>query len=237
MTPPRRRPDEPAVSSVLGAILVFGLLIMTLVTVQVNFVPVWDKQRERDQSLRVTQQMGTIKADLERIAANQTGTALSEPITLTRERGFSFFGATVLPGTARYTPTSTGAGMTLASSNPVAIQSASGQSLYGLSEDWSWTGSSIASILDIAHLRLRIPNPQGLPTGGGSLVLTVLDASANCVGEIRLVHSGTTLTGKSIETQVYPSRVPAAATCDPSPIDIQYNFIGAAAGTPATHYF
>lgn len=229
--------DVAAVSSVLGAILVFGLLIVSLIVIQVEFVPVWDKQRERDQGLRVAQQMGTIKADLERIAFNQTGTALSEPISLTREEGFSFFGGVVLPGTARYTPTTAGAGLTLATANPVAIQSSGGQSLYGLSEDWSWTGTAKTSILDIAHLRLRIPNPQGLPSGAGSLVLTASDTSANCVGEVRLVHSGTTATSKAIETQVYPARVPAAATCDPTPIDIRYSFIGTAAATPATHYF
>jgi hypothetical protein len=233
----RHRPDDAAVSSVLGAILVFGLLIATLVSIQVNFVPTWDRERERDQSLRVAQQMGTIKADLERIAFNQTTTPLSEPISLTRDRGFSFFGGAALPGTVRYTPTSSGAGMTVSSANPVALQSSGGESLYGLSEEWTWTGSEKADVLDLVHLRLRIPNPQGLPTGAGSLVMALDDSSGNCVGEVRLVHYGTTGSGKAIEAQVYPARVPAALTCDPNPIDIQYSYIGTAASSPATHYY
>ncbi|HLF16047.1 MAG TPA: hypothetical protein VI796_01260 [Candidatus Thermoplasmatota archaeon] len=236
----RRRPsctDDAAVSNVVGAILLFALFTITLITIQVEFVPVWDKQRERDASLEVAGQMGAIKADLDRIAANQTETALAEPISLSRERGFSFFGSNVLPGEARFTPVAGGAGMTVSSANPVALTKAGGQDLAELSEDWTWTGANIPDILGIQHLRMRIPSPNGLPTGTQTLTFTVTDAASNCVGKATLVATGTTLTTKAIEARVFPALTPAAASCGATAIDIETTYIGTAAPTYYYHDF
>lgn len=227
--------DERGVSSVLGAIMVFGLLVLTLTVVQTEFVPVWDKQRERDQSLLVIGQASVIKADLDRIAAGQVGVTLSEPISLVRERGFTFYGSEVVPGTARFTPTVAGAGLRASTPNPIALQQSSGQSLYGLNDDWSWNGTNLFNVLQVVHMRARIPNPGGLPTGTQTLTVTVADVNSYCVGQFVVVATGTTGTTKSLEQRVFPAQIPAQSSCAASAIDVRQSYVGN--GTPSHVYF
>lgn len=243
MTPSRRAEvqarrqcvrDEASISSVIGAILMFGLLVVTLAVIQIRFVPVWDKQRERDSTLEVSRQAASIKADLDRIAVNQTIAPLTEPVSLSRERGFSFFGNQILPGEVRFTPTAQGAGMTVSTPRPVAMSAAGGTPLYGINEDWSWTGTSITNVMDIVHMRMRIPNPGGLPTGTQTLIFTVTDVNGMCAGQVRLVATGTTATSKAIDAQVYPAQVPPAVLCSASAADTDQTFIGTA--TPPFYY-
>lgn len=227
-------PDEQAVSTVLGAILMFGLLVTTLTVIQVKFVPIWDKQRERDAGIEVASQVAAIKADLDRIAHNQTTVALSQTVSLTRPQGFSFFGSQLLPGSVTFTPVSAGAGLTMSTARPLSLQQAGGQPLYALNEDWSWTGTQRTGILDIEHLRVRIPNPGGLPTGTQTFSLIVRDTNDLCRAEARIVATGTTATTKSLEAQLYPAQSPAVAACAAAPIATTTTYIGLAA--PAYYY-
>ncbi len=218
---PRPRSDDHAVSTVLGAILMFGLLLVTLTVIQVKFVPIWDKQRERDTGIETGSVVGQLKSDLDRIANNQTTVALSESISLTRAQGFSFFGSQLLPGSVTYTPSSSNAGLTMTTARPIALQQAGGSPLYSLNEDWTWDGSQVTGILGVAHLRMRVPNPDSLPSGTQTLDFTLTDGSNNCQGEVKVVFAGVTggVTGanKMIEAQLYAAQNPAAATCSATP--------------------
>lgn len=224
---PRAQDDERAVSTVLGAILMFGLLITTLVMIQVRYVPVWDKQREADANLGIVAQLGQIKSDLDRLSANQTAVGISDPLSLARAQGFQFFQSPLLPGTATFTPVSTGAGMAVTTVHQIAIQSNNGAPLYGLGEDYTvWNGAQITGILSLEHLRIRIPSPNGLPTGTQTFDLTFTDVNNNCEAEVKLVATGTTLTTKNIEAQVYGPQATAAATCSTTAIYVRDDYIG-----------
>ncbi|MEA3189981.1 MAG: hypothetical protein QOD77_563 [Thermoplasmata archaeon] len=231
MTPDQ---GDEGVSSVVGAILMFGLLVITLVTIEVDYVPVWDRQREKDASILAARQVSEIRSDLDRVVGNQTLSPVSQPVSLVHEQGFSLFGRQPIPGTVTFTPTATNAGLTISTARPVALQRSGGNPLYALDEDWSWTGAAIANVQGIVHLRLRIPSPGGLPTGTQTLSFTVTDANGHCQAQARLVATGTTLVSKSVELQVFAAAVPAAAACASSAIHIRDTYIGAAA--PANYY-
>ncbi|MHB8634355.1 MAG: hypothetical protein ACYDBQ_10415 [Thermoplasmatota archaeon] len=207
---------EEGVSTVLGAILMFAILTVTLVSIQVKFVPVWDHQRERDTMLAVDTQMGAIKSDLDRLAANETSFALSDPITLSPPQGFAFFQGYRLPGTVTFNPAVAGTGMAIAS-NQLTIQQQAGTPLYDLAENWSQVagaGQSFSSVADIVHLRIRLDNPSVNP---GTLTLLVTDANGKCAGEILITTSVQAGSGFDVLTQVFGPTSPPGATCPGTP--------------------
>lgn len=229
------RDDEQGVAAVLGAILMLGILISALVVIQTQYVPVWDGQRERDAAQVVAGEVATIKSDLGRLTGNQSSQPISDPVTLARQQGFNFFQNDLLPGIVAFTPSAAGAGMTVSTANPLSVQQADGQQLYSLSEDWTWNGAQKGGILDIVHLRFRIPAPGGLPTGTQTLDFTVLDTNNNCRAQIKLVATGITLAAKNIEAQVFGAQAAPAATCASTAIALHDTYMGLAA--PAYYHF
>lgn len=215
-----RRRDDEGVSTVLGAILMFALLVITLITVQVKFVPVWDKQREQDTMLEVSKQVNILKADLDRLAANQTASGTANQITLSKAQGFTFF-QTSNPAVASltFTPASSGQGLAL-SSNQLTIMQANGVQLYGLGEEWTAISATtpISSIVNIEHLRLRLVDPED--TNSGLLTLT-LTSGGNCAGRLQIqvfVEAGS---DRTIEDRVYGPTSPPSASCNATPITIR----------------
>lgn len=61
--------DERGVSEILGAILVFGLLLTLLVLIQVTAVPSWNQQIEYEHNQRVQQDILSVDGAVEEIAA------------------------------------------------------------------------------------------------------------------------------------------------------------------------
>ncbi|MEA3143225.1 MAG: hypothetical protein QOG31_549 [Thermoplasmata archaeon] len=239
MTPPRA--DE-AVSTVLGAILVFGLLVLTLVTVQVNFVPAWDKQRESDFSLQVGTQLAAVRADLDRLVANETTGPFSDPLTLVRPGGFNFFTRGLLPATATFTPTAASAGMAVSTAHPFTIQQSGGAGLYGLGEDFTTLvpGTPLSGITGIQHLRLRIQAPVGSPGNPATLNLFVTDTNGKCAGQLILEERGAASTDRNIQAQVYGPQSPPAAACLATPINTHDELVKClgtlCASSPAYYY-
>lgn len=65
------RADERAVSEILGAILVFGLVLAVVVLIQVMAVPGWNQQVEFDHSERVQDDMGELGNSINAIGTNE----------------------------------------------------------------------------------------------------------------------------------------------------------------------
>ncbi|MEA3204149.1 MAG: hypothetical protein QOI63_1829 [Thermoplasmata archaeon] len=233
---------EAAVSTVLGAILVFGLLVLTLVVVQVRFVPVWDKQKEGDFSLQLGTQLNTLRSDLDRLVSNQTNGPFSDPLTLVRPGGFSFFSKGLLPATATFTPTTSTAGMTLTTAHTFSIQQSRGAALYGLGEDYASlvAGTPIGNVVGIEHLRLRVAAPVGSPGNPATLTLTVTDVNGKCAGQLVLEERNAASTDRNIQAQVLAPQQPPAAACNPTPINTHDELVkclGAlCANSPAYYY-
>lgn len=162
----RRRPtpqrilrdrDERGVSNVLGAILMFGLLVLVLVTIQVRFVPVWDEDREARHMAQLQDQLAQLKSDTVRQAGNDTAAAQTTALTLKRASGFQFFSGTDVGGTARFTPAAAGTGVSLSTPNPVTIMRRNGEALFALDPDWpDFVDDELTNVASIQHMRLRI---------------------------------------------------------------------------------
>ena len=214
-----RRSDD-GVSTVVGAVLVFALVIVTLVSIQTKFVPVWDKQRESDQRLQTMSQLATLKGDLDRLTGNTTTVPASNPVTLAHAEGFRFFqGRSALPGAMTFSPPAAGSGMTL-NSSALTVFTRNGVSLFGVGETWASVGAgqTLTAVTDILHLRFRIVDPSNAE---GFLNFTMTDANGNCAGRIVLQDTVQFGSDNNIQAQIYGPRTPAAATCATNPITIE----------------
>lgn len=184
---PKRR-DETGVSNVLGAIMVFGLLVTTLFTIQVKFVPVWEREKEANLMQGLSNQFGQIKSDMDRMADNRTRVPITDPVTLGAEGGFRFFSNPTLPGSLSFTPSAAGTGFRMTAPYLRVLES-SGQKVYAGSENWVEvvSGSSISDVAAVDHLRLRIANPASYSTGQAT-TFTILNATNAFKGSIAVVN-------------------------------------------------
>ena len=66
------RADERAVSEILGAILMFGLLLALLVLIQVTAVPTWNQQLEFSHSERVQDDMGALGNSIDHVQTRES---------------------------------------------------------------------------------------------------------------------------------------------------------------------
>jgi hypothetical protein len=178
------RRDDSAISSVLGAVLVFGLLIMTLVTVQVKFVPVWDRDREADQMQILSNQLGQLKSDLDRMADNRTSVPIADPLTLEPRGAFRFFQGARVPSEVSLAPAAPGDGVRL-STTQARVLSIDGQAIFAGGETWTGvaSGQTVTNVGAIQNLRLRIANPASWSTGD-SVNVALTNATGAYAGKI-----------------------------------------------------
>lgn len=203
------RKDERAVSTVLGAVLLFGLLIVTLVTVQVEFVPVWDEDREARHMDEVAGQLSQFASDLDRQVENATSSSLSDPLRLEREAGFRFFSSgDGLAANVGFTAATTGAGVSL-SSPRMTILEQNGRELTAIADSSAWidldnVDDDYSDITDLRVLRVRIPWPSDTNDCNSALVaiLHIYDIVGDELA--RVVHTCLDTSGeRSIETEIF----------------------------------
>lgn len=183
------RSDDAAVSSVLGAILVFGLMVMALVVVQVRFVPVWDEEREARHMQDLTTQLGQVKSDLDRQVDNRTDVSISNPVTLQDEGGFRFFTGAKVPAKVGFEPSPPGTGFTISSPKMTILQSGD-QSFLGLADQADWvpiasTEDVIDEVVALRALRMRIDMHEDVCStyqSDDTATLVVTDADGDEVG-------------------------------------------------------
>lgn len=169
---PRR--DEDGVSNVLGAILMFGLLVLTLTMIQVRFVPVWDEDREARHMQALVDDLAQLKSDLDRQAANDTASAVTDTFELRREGGFRFFqSGRNLGSTASFAPAPSGTGIQVSSDEAVEVLRRGGRDLFGLGGTWpTYVDDEIENVASVNFLRLRI-DMSPLPPDDSSIRLNV----------------------------------------------------------------
>jgi hypothetical protein len=183
---PLLKEDDKGVSAVLGAVLMFGLFVATLAMVQVQFVPVWAKEKEAALATNLANELAQINADMGRQVGNASAAAMTDPLTLGSE-GFSFFSQAAQPATVQFAPTA--GGLSIAS-NQITIQEQQGVDLSVLGEEWRTVGAttSVTSVQDIEHLRIRIVSDTGekKPFSRGDYVnLEITDADGAYAGAYR----------------------------------------------------
>jgi hypothetical protein len=191
--------SQSAVSNVVGGILFFALVVTLFIVIRVNFVPVWEAEREADHMETVQGQFAQIKADVDRMVANRTQAGVSDPITLSRTTGSRVFATPGLPGSIEFRPGT--AGMNL-SANELFVYAQNGSSYIIPDEKWKEI-TSTASVIDIssvAHMRVRVLDP-GNAGNGNSFTLTVFDKNGNYAGDMRVIKEGHP-SGYSIKSRV-----------------------------------
>ena len=187
-----RRPDDAGISSVLGAILVFGVLVVTLVTIQVRFVPRWEEDREGQHMDDLANQLAIVKSDLDRLATNATHGTVTDPISpQPGGGGFRFFRTTASSGGgAEFEPAGAGGGLVLASP-ALRVQVRDGEELFGLEEDWQAIPSDdvVTDIQKVRHLRVRV-DVSALDQGddGATATLSILDANNAFAGKVVITY-------------------------------------------------
>ena len=188
MTARPLRGDERAVSTVLGAVLMFGLLILTLVMIQVRFVPVWTEEREAKHMADLTDQLAFLKADLDRQAGNATGPGLTDPLTLETSGGFEFFQGATAGAEVTFAPSTGGQGVQVTSPN-LRMQIRGGVPLFGLDEDWIaiTTGDTVRNVTGVHHLRMRIDMIPSDYVDGDSATLTITDGNGAFAGKAVII--------------------------------------------------
>lgn len=176
--------DERAVSTVLGAVLMFGLLVLALVMIQVRFVPVWTEEREAKHMADLTDQLAFLKADLDRQAGNATDPGVTDPLTLETAGGFDFFQGTTVGAKLSFAPSTGGQGIQVTSPN-LRMQIRGGIPLFGLDEDWVaiTTGDTVRNVTAVHHLRMRIDMIPSDYDDGDSATLTVTDGNGAFAGK------------------------------------------------------
>lgn len=188
MTARRVKETESGVSTVLGAVLMFGLLVLTLTVIQVEFVPVWDEDREARHMQALSDDLRQLKSDLDRQASNATANVLTDPLELKREGGFRFFqGGGNLGADAGFTPAAAGTGLRVLTDNPVQVLQRDGQSLFGLSPDWDpYVPDEQNDVGAVSYLVLRVQVSTGSQCGDGegTATLNIYDAADDLVGSV-----------------------------------------------------
>lgn len=166
----RRPADDAAVSNVLGAVLMFGLLVLTLTVIQVKFVPVWSEDREARHMQALADDLRQLKSDLDRQAGNDTATPITANLPLSTGGGFRFFQPPAnLGSTAAFSPSPSGIGLVASSTKPVQVLRRDGLDLFATGNSWDpqLEGSSdIYDVTNVQHLRERIDLCQGVTSGG-----------------------------------------------------------------------
>lgn len=196
--------DEVAVSTVLGAILMFGLLITTLVMVRVKFVPVWDHDREAAYTDAVAAQLAYVKAQFDAQVANQTSGAISAPILLGHSQGFGFTHGPETQGVLAFTPGGANSGFTV-SATSITIQARNGVSLQGLAPYTSITsGSSLTNVAGLVNLGLRLDNPM-TASNAATLRIDVTDPYGACAGQLIIAIGAGATPPRDVNVATYSS--------------------------------
>lgn len=178
----RGRPGDDAVSTVLGGILFFALIIMFLIVIRTTFAPVWQEEDEAKHMSAVQGQFAALAGAADSQASNATSQAVGLPVTLLERQTSRFFTPPNLPASLAFEPGTADVRM---STSEFLILQDGGQSLAGLDEDWQDISGDSIEVHGIEHLRLRVLDP-GNEADGNSVTITVNDADGDFAGDLQV---------------------------------------------------
>lgn len=195
----RFRDDDEGVSVVLGAILIAGLLVTVLATVQLNHVPVWVEQAEAEHAESLVGQLAAMKGEVDRQTGNRSAIPVTHPFTMQRDRvnlldsgrlparmTFESEGTTAASLSA-LGPVVTSTDFTI-KSNKMLIIERNGQAVASTDEDaWEEIGAtdSVTNISETFSLRLRIDSVSN-DHDGDWLEIRCTDADGGGCGIFRV---------------------------------------------------
>ncbi|MBI2076997.1 MAG: hypothetical protein HYT80_01315 [Euryarchaeota archaeon] len=180
------RAQEDGVSVVVGGILILGLLVATLVTIEVDYVPIWQKDREAAHMRLVEAQLAALKSEVDRQIDNRTSVPIANPVSLAAT-STNIFDRNTPPGVFQFVP---GNRLVALSAPKLLVQAENGTSHIGLSE--TWTGISgavnVENVAATYSLRLRLTS-LNQNHAGDAVTITATDKNNAFAGDLRLLVS------------------------------------------------
>lgn len=185
------RHDDQGISSVLGTILVVGLLIISLVTIQTTFVPVWEETSEAGRMGTVGQQMADLSGLLGEMSTTSNVRATSVALG-SAERRTGMFAQPRTPHQVTFEPQPDGStqDVTVFTPNLTVVTTGEEERAAGLNPEWQTVdpGEEVDGILRVSSLRLRLTE-VGRDYVGDAVELEVRDAEDKFAGLFRFYIS------------------------------------------------
>ncbi len=155
----RRFLSDDAVSSVLGGVMVFGLIVAFLIVIRVDYVPIWEEDREARLSSQARADLSAIKAESEKQADNRTSDAVSLPIILGEEVATRLFSPPTVPAALTFDP---GTANVHLETDALLMYERNGQGLGTIDEDFKAVSASttLEDAVQFEHFRIKINNPH-----------------------------------------------------------------------------
>lgn len=188
---PARRRDrhDQAVSAVIGAILLAGIVLTMLVTVRTQYVPVWQQDDEADHMQTVREQFVGLKSELDRQVGNRTGVTVATPFSLGVEKRSPFSMAP--PVTSHgFTFNDDGYGFELFAPRLLVLVNNGTDTAAGLDENWVSTQANptVSSVSQVQSFRLRI-DEVGAGHDTDWTYVRIRDADGVMVGNLTVYQS------------------------------------------------
>ncbi len=176
--------DERGVATVVGGLLLAGLLLVTLVTIQVEYVPVWEKDAEAARMRVVTDQFASIKAEIDRQVGNESQAPAANPVTMAAGRPASVFSSPGLPSTLEFLD---GDKPFKVNASELLIQKRNGAIVASADEDWAQVSSepTVGNIAEIDSLRAKIPSASS--GGNKHVTLEITDGDGLFAGRLEAI--------------------------------------------------
>ncbi len=192
------RDDERGVTIVLGAVMLVGLMITAIVTVQIRFVPHWTEDKEADRLDIAQDDMIDMASALVRMVDNGSA-PVSVPVALGVDSDGRWFQAQVRSAELEIVPGTGGAAL---SADRLLVIQRDGVDLAGIEENWTniTTTSDVSNIGTLQHLRIRVTDPAS-GAAGDNVALTVIDSSGAFAGSLT-VYKEDYPSGYALKTRV-----------------------------------
>ncbi len=176
--------DEQGVATVVGGLLMATIVLVTLVTIQVEYVPVWEEEAEAARMRVVTDQFAALRAEVDRQLGNESQAPAANPISMAAGRPASVFSSPGLPSTLEF----------LAGDKPfkvnasvLLVQTRNGAIVQSAEESWNQVSSepTVGNIGAIESLRAKIPSASS--GNGKSVTLELTDAQGIFAGKLEAI--------------------------------------------------
>jgi hypothetical protein len=183
-----REPEEEGVSVVVGAILMVGILVATLITVRLNYVPIWEQSREAEHALAVITQLASLRSQLDMHLDNSSGFPFAQTITMGGTASSSFSPPDA-PDSLAFRP---GVRSFNISSNKMLIFSTNGTDVSGLNQTWVGipTATQVDGVLSVQALSLRV-DLLDKTKENKKVTITITDGNGNSAGSFEFFVSRT----------------------------------------------
>lgn len=187
---PTFRRDDRAVSAVVGAILLVGLLVIVLITIRTTIVPIMEEDAQAAHMKQVAAQLSQIRSDADRQSERSGAAAVANPLRL-GQGSIGFFDVPDPNDNVLFEPGGKGVQV---SANRLRIFELDGAGAGAADEEWiDISGQDdVTSVATVKHLRLRIDEVGGTegagPSDGDRITITLTDADGDFVGDFRVMQ-------------------------------------------------